>query len=48
MLGLGKAELKAIKRLIASVPHAEKRVFQLSPEEVKEIEDYLRANHIIG
>ncbi|NJE42388.1 16S rRNA (adenine(1518)-N(6)/adenine(1519)-N(6))-dimethyltransferase RsmA [Thermococcus sp. GR6] len=47
MLGLSKAEFKNVKDVIASAPYAEKRVFQLSPEEVKEIEAYLKVNNII-
>ncbi|AIU70135.1 16S rRNA methyltransferase [Thermococcus eurythermalis] len=47
MLGLTKTEFKNIKDVISSVPYAEKRVFQLSPEEVKEIEAYLKANSVL-
>ena len=48
MLGLTKEEFKGIKRIFDSVPHARKRVFQLSPFEVKEIEEFLLSEGIIG
>ncbi|AEO13922.1 16S rRNA (adenine(1518)-N(6)/adenine(1519)-N(6))-dimethyltransferase RsmA [Thermococcus sp. AM4] len=41
MLGTDK---RSIKSYLPSLPHAEKRVFQLSPEEVLDIEVYLRGN----
>ncbi|WP_461866966.1 16S rRNA (adenine(1518)-N(6)/adenine(1519)-N(6))-dimethyltransferase RsmA [Thermococcus sp.] len=43
MLGLTKKDLRDLKQ----IPHSEKRVFQLSPLEVKEIENFLRDNNIL-
>ncbi len=43
MLGLSREEFKKVKGAFSGMPHAEKRVFQLSPEDVKEIEEFLRA-----
>ncbi len=48
MLGIDKRKLKAMKDVLNSVPHAERRVFQLSPGDVKEIETYLAKEGIIG
>ncbi len=45
MLGTDK---KSIKNYLSSLPHAEKRVFQLSPEEVLDIEVYLRDNGLLS
>ncbi|ACS33406.1 16S rRNA (adenine(1518)-N(6)/adenine(1519)-N(6))-dimethyltransferase RsmA [Thermococcus gammatolerans] len=45
MLGTDK---KSIKDYLSSLPHAEKRVFQLSPEEVLDIEVYLRDNGLLS
>jgi 16S rRNA (adenine1518-N6/adenine1519-N6)-dimethyltransferase len=47
MLGLTKEGFRNIRGELASVPHASKRVFQLSPEEVKEIETALKENGIL-
>lgn len=44
MLGLTKGEFRKVRSLLLTIPHAEKRVFQLSPEDVKEIEEFLIAN----
>ncbi|WP_099210274.1 16S rRNA (adenine(1518)-N(6)/adenine(1519)-N(6))-dimethyltransferase RsmA [Thermococcus henrietii] len=48
MLGVGKRKLKEVRNLLNSVPHSGKRVFQLCPAEVKEIEERLRDEGIIG
>lgn len=41
MMGVDKKKLKDLKRVITLVPHAGKRVFQLLPEDVLDIEVYL-------
>ncbi|NJE55160.1 16S rRNA (adenine(1518)-N(6)/adenine(1519)-N(6))-dimethyltransferase RsmA [Thermococcus sp. 21S9] len=48
MLGIDKRKLKEIRNLLNSVPHSDKRVFQLNPAEVKEIEERLRTEGVIG
>ncbi|AEC51338.1 dimethyladenosine transferase [Pyrococcus sp. NA2] len=48
MLGITKDKLKEIKHIIESVPYSSKRVFQLVPNDVKEIEEYLRNHGIIS
>ncbi|AHL21924.1 16S rRNA (adenine(1518)-N(6)/adenine(1519)-N(6))-dimethyltransferase RsmA [Thermococcus nautili] len=48
MLGVDKRKLKEVRNLLNSVPHSGKRVFQLGPAEVKEIEERLRDEGIIG
>uniref|UniRef100_UPI00355C9EEA Probable ribosomal RNA small subunit methyltransferase A n=1 Tax=Pyrococcus horikoshii (strain ATCC 700860 / DSM 12428 / JCM 9974 / NBRC 100139 / OT-3) TaxID=70601 RepID=UPI00355C9EEA len=45
MLGVSKDEIRGI---INNVPHSNKRVFQLYPEEVKDIEEYLKKHGIIS
>ncbi len=47
MLGIGKEELKRLKHIFNSAPYSEKRVFQLSPPEVKEIEEFLKESGIL-
>ena len=47
MLGLTREGFKRAKGLISNVPHAERRVFQLSPWDVKEIEEALKEEGII-
>ncbi len=47
MLGLDKKELKAVREALGRVPHAEKRVFQLSPLDVLDIEQYLLSEGIL-
>ncbi len=47
MLGVEKEKLKLVRDVLNSVPLAEKRVFQLSPEDVLEIQLYLIGNGII-
>ncbi|WP_297506797.1 16S rRNA (adenine(1518)-N(6)/adenine(1519)-N(6))-dimethyltransferase RsmA [Thermococcus sp.] len=47
MLGLGRREAKSLKDALNSVPLAGKRVFQLSPEDVLEIQFYLRDRGIL-
>ena len=42
MLGLSREEFKGSKEIFDSIPHAEKRVFQLSIEEIKDIEEFLK------
>ncbi len=41
------ADKKTIKSYLSLVPHAEKRVFQLSPEDVLDIEAYLEENGLL-
>ncbi|GAB6135686.1 16S rRNA (adenine(1518)-N(6)/adenine(1519)-N(6))-dimethyltransferase RsmA [Thermococcus prieurii] len=48
MLGVDKRKLKEARNLLNSVPNSGKRVFQLSPAEVKEIEEHLKREGIIG
>ncbi|AAL81987.1 16S rRNA methyltransferase [Pyrococcus furiosus DSM 3638] len=48
MLGINKKELKTLKNILENVPHAKKRVFELTPEEVKEIEEFLKIQGIIN
>ncbi|CAB49301.1 16S rRNA (adenine(1518)-N(6)/adenine(1519)-N(6))-dimethyltransferase RsmA [Pyrococcus abyssi] len=45
---LGIKDVKTVKDILSSVPHSNKRVFHLTPEEVKEIEEYLREHRIIS
>jgi 16S rRNA (adenine1518-N6/adenine1519-N6)-dimethyltransferase len=47
MLGMNRDEFKRIRPALASVPHAEKRVFCLSPEDVLEIEDVLKGMGVL-
>ncbi len=47
MLGLTKKDLKDLKPVLDQMPHSEKRVFQLDPLEVKEIENFLRENNVL-
>lgn len=47
MLGLGREEFRKIRDVLPGMPHAEERVFRLSPYEVKEIEEFLRAGGIL-
>ena len=47
MLGLSRGEFKKVRDVFLRIPHAEKRVFQLSPEDVKEIEEFLRSEGIL-
>ncbi|WP_297498847.1 16S rRNA (adenine(1518)-N(6)/adenine(1519)-N(6))-dimethyltransferase RsmA [Thermococcus sp.] len=47
MLGLGREEAKALRVFLNSVPLAGKRVFQLSPEDVFEIQLYLSKRGIL-
>ncbi|ALV62250.1 SSU rRNA (adenine(1518)-N(6)/adenine(1519)-N(6))-dimethyltransferase [Thermococcus sp. 2319x1] len=47
MLGLTKGEFKKLKPIIEHIPHSQKRVFQLSIEEIKDIEEYLRQNGLL-
>jgi 16S rRNA (adenine1518-N6/adenine1519-N6)-dimethyltransferase len=48
MLGLGKESFRCKKSVIERVPYAEKRVYELSPEEVLEIERYLVENGVLS
>ena len=41
MIGINKRKFKDLKGVLTSVPHADIRVFQLSPEDVLDIEVYL-------
>ena len=47
MLGLTKEEFKKFKPIIERIPHSNKRVFQLSIEEIKDIEEFLRDESLI-
>ncbi len=47
MLGMKREEFRRIRPALATLPHAKKRVFHLSPEEVLEIEDALRDMGVI-
>lgn len=47
MLGIKGEKLKVLRDILNSVPLAEKRVFQLSPEDILEIQFYLSENGII-
>lgn len=47
MFDLTKGEFKKVKGIFDKIPHAQKRVFWLSIEEIKEIEEFLSANGII-
>ncbi|ALM74416.1 16S rRNA (adenine(1518)-N(6)/adenine(1519)-N(6))-dimethyltransferase RsmA [Thermococcus barophilus] len=48
MLELTKEKFKEIRRIFDKIPHAEKRVFQLSIWEIKDIEEFLRKEEILG
>jgi len=48
MLGLDKDEFKRARDVLSAMPHAKKRVFQLTPMEVKDIEEFLVAEKILG
>ncbi len=47
MLGLNREGFKRMRKELGSLPHGEKRVFKLSPEEIKEIEEVLSGMGII-
>ncbi|USS40593.1 16S rRNA (adenine(1518)-N(6)/adenine(1519)-N(6))-dimethyltransferase RsmA [Thermococcus aggregans] len=47
MLGLTKEEFKKFKPIIERIPHANKRVFQLSIKDIKDIEEFLRNEGLI-
>lgn len=47
MLGLDKENLKRLKSTIEGIPHSGKRVYQLSIEEIKDIEEYLKIEGVI-
>lgn len=47
MLGLTKEEFKKLKPVIERIPHSQKRVFQLSIKDIKDIEEYLRQNELL-
>jgi 16S rRNA (adenine1518-N6/adenine1519-N6)-dimethyltransferase len=47
MLGLSKDEVRKLRPLLTKLPHGEKRVFQLSPEDVLEIEEFLRNEGVL-
>ena len=47
MLGLSKEEFKKLKALFDRIPHSSKRVFQLWPEDVLEIENYLKEENAL-
>ncbi len=48
MLGLTKGKFKEIREIFDKIPHAGKRVFQLSIEEIKDIEEFLRKEGILS
>jgi len=43
MLGLTKGEFRKVRSTLSLMPHSEKRVFQLAPEDVLEIQSYLES-----
>ncbi len=47
MFDLTKEEFKKVKEIFDEIPYAQKRVFKLSIEEIKEIEEFLRNNSIL-
>ncbi|ASJ10884.1 16S rRNA methyltransferase [Thermococcus sp. P6] len=47
MLGLEGRTFREMKEAFSRMPHREKRVFQLSPAEVEEIEEFLRAEGVL-
>lgn len=47
MLGLTKQEIRGIRHVLERMPHSERRVFQLSPEDIREIEEFLKDNEIL-
>ncbi|AMQ17773.1 16S rRNA (adenine(1518)-N(6)/adenine(1519)-N(6))-dimethyltransferase RsmA [Thermococcus peptonophilus] len=47
MLGLSKDKVKELRQVFSRVPHSERRVFQLSPEDVLEIEEFLKKEGVI-
>ncbi|WP_457742690.1 16S rRNA (adenine(1518)-N(6)/adenine(1519)-N(6))-dimethyltransferase RsmA [Thermococcus sp.] len=47
MLGIDKERLKRLKYILNSVPYPNKRVFQLHPDEVLEIQEFLKREKII-
>jgi 16S rRNA (adenine1518-N6/adenine1519-N6)-dimethyltransferase len=47
MLGIDRRKLKEVRNLLNSVPHFEKRVFQLGPGEVMEVQEHLKERGII-
>ncbi|WP_297536349.1 16S rRNA (adenine(1518)-N(6)/adenine(1519)-N(6))-dimethyltransferase RsmA [Thermococcus sp.] len=47
MLGIDKGKLRELKDVLNSIPYSNKRVFQLGPAEVKEIEERLKKEGII-
>ncbi|ACS89667.1 16S rRNA (adenine(1518)-N(6)/adenine(1519)-N(6))-dimethyltransferase RsmA [Thermococcus sibiricus] len=47
MLGLTREDFKKFKPIIERVPHSNKRVFQLSIEDIKDIEEFLRNESLI-
>lgn len=48
MLGLDKEALRSKKSILEGIPYAEKRVYELSPQEVLEIQEYLIENGILA
>ncbi len=48
MLGLDREGFKKVRGELKSIPHGEKRVFQLDPEDVKEIEEALSGMGLIS
>ncbi|WP_148882477.1 16S rRNA (adenine(1518)-N(6)/adenine(1519)-N(6))-dimethyltransferase RsmA [Thermococcus aciditolerans] len=47
MLGMSKEDFKRVRGLLGAVPHAGKRVFQLVPEDVLDIEGFLKTNGLL-
>ncbi len=47
MFGMDKAEFRRVRSALLTVPHAGKRVFSLSPEDMLEIEEALRGIGVI-
>ncbi|MBP1912343.1 16S rRNA (adenine(1518)-N(6)/adenine(1519)-N(6))-dimethyltransferase RsmA [Thermococcus stetteri] len=48
MLGLSKEDIRRLKPVLMKIPHSEKRVFHLSPEDVLEIEEFLKKEGVVG
>ncbi|NJE60842.1 16S rRNA (adenine(1518)-N(6)/adenine(1519)-N(6))-dimethyltransferase RsmA [Thermococcus sp. 21S7] len=47
MLGLSREEFKRVRGVLSAMPHAKKRVFQLSPKDVLDIEGFLKEEGVL-
>ncbi|NJE03152.1 16S rRNA (adenine(1518)-N(6)/adenine(1519)-N(6))-dimethyltransferase RsmA [Thermococcus sp. MV11] len=43
MLGLSREDFRKVRSVLSSMPHSDRRVFQLAPEDVLEIQEYLES-----